>query len=391
VARRFPPDLILLDVMMPGMDGFETCRRLRAMEHLHDVPVIFISALDEVSDKVAAFRAGGNDYVTKPFQPEEVLARVSTHIRLYRMGRALHEREESLRRNVAELETVNRKLVAMSAQLAQAEKQAAVGQLAAGVAHEINNPVGFILSNLGTLENYSTQLIELVGAYGDAESLLPVPVAQALASRRETADLAFLREDIRALIRESKVGAGRIRDIVGKLQDASRDLDDAIQLTELNDLVDNALADVWQERPASVDLVKAYGELPQVNCMPARIGQAIANILRNAFQAMPQGGQLTIRTDTDGDNASISVADTGPGIAPDMMSRVFDPFFTTRPVGQGTGLGLSVARGIANRHGGDIDVVSSPGVGSTFTLWVPVHHLLSGEIANSPQGMLPAR
>ena len=195
-AEVVQPDVILMDIMMPGMDGFEACRRLRGKEELRDVPIIFISALEEVSHKVNAFKSGGNDYINKPFQTEEVVARVSTHIALYRMRQELHDREESLRRDQAELEMVNRRLLEMSKQLAQAEKQAVIGQLAAGVAREINTPLSLISSNLSVLDHNVMQLFGLLEAHGEA------------------ADLPFLRADIPKLINESKASAERVRVIV---------------------------------------------------------------------------------------------------------------------------------------------------------------------------------
>jgi len=384
VAGRYPPDLVLLDVMMPGMDGFETCRRLRGHEVLRDVPVIFISALEEVSDKLNAFHSGGNDYVTKPFQTEEVLARVSTHISLYRTRRELGKREESLRHHLAELETANRRLLEMGNQLLLAEKQAAIGQLAAGVAHEINNPLGFVSSNLTTLAQYVANLQGLVDAYRKAEPQLPDASSKPLAEHRQSIDLDFLCEDAPVLIGESRKGLERVRVIVRNLLDFSRTLDESVEKLDLHSLLDESLASVWKEAAPTVEIIKEYGRLPLVEGMPMQLVQAFANLLRNALQAMPGGGRLTLHTACVDNGVAIAFIDSGYGISPEIQGRIFDPFFTTRPVGQGPGLGLSVTYGIVSRHGGHIDLSSLPGQGSNFTLWLPCEQNMPPQPISGP-------
>jgi signal transduction histidine kinase len=374
IAESYPPDLVLLDVMMPGMNGFETCRRMRANEVLRNIPVIFISALEDVDDKVSAFQSGGNDYVTKPFQVEEVAARVATHIALYRTRRELCEREVSMRRHMAELEAANRRLLEMGNQLLQAEKQAAIGQLAAGVAHEINNPLGFISSNLNTLAHYAGDLLELVDLYSEAESQLPVATCTPLAARRQAMDLAFLREDVPVLLDESKKGMDRVRVIVRNLLDFSRTLDEPVQALDLHAMLDETLAVTWNELNPTVELEKQYGKLPLVDGMPTQIAQVFSNLLRNALQSMPDGGHLKLSTECVGDGVAIIFKDSGCGIAPEIQRRIFDPFFTTRPIGSGTGLGLSVAHAIVARHGGNIDLTSTLGQGSTFTVFLPLKY-----------------
>ncbi|TAN66498.1 MAG: hybrid sensor histidine kinase/response regulator [Methylobacter sp.] len=374
LAKKYRPDLILLDIMMPDMDGFETCRRLRNSESLPDIPIIFISALEEVSDKVKAFQAGGSDYVTKPFQPEEVQARVSTHTALYRARRALEAREESLRRNLQELEATHQQLKDMGGKLLQSEKLASIGQLAAGVAHEINNPIGFINSNLGTLKNYVTTLLHLLDEYEPLEIMATVDMQQRLKNVKQQADLAFLREDILELIDESLEGIGQVRRIVHDLRGFSHPCESGWQPVNLQEALESTLNVVWNEIKLKAEVLRDYTDLPMIECLSSQINQALLSLLVNAAQAIKEKGQIVLRTRCDDQWISIAISDNGCGIAAEHYEKIFDPFFTTKPIGKGIGLGLSIAYGIIAQHGGRIDVDSKIGEGSTFTIWLPIHH-----------------
>lgn len=380
---KYLPDLILLDIMMPDMDGFETCRRLRSNASLPDIPIIFISALEEVADKVKAFQAGGNDYVTKPFQPEEVLARVATHTALYRTRRELEAREESLRRHLQELETAHRQLQEMGSQLLQSEKLASIGQLAAGVAHEINNPIGFVSSNLNTLQGYVKTLLQLLAEYEPLETLAPADRQLRLKAAKQQADLAFLREDIVQLINESIDGAGRVQRIVRDLRNFSHPGDNEWRTTDLQAALESTLNVAWNEIKFKANVVRDYVELPPVECLSSQINQVLLNLIVNAAQSITNNGQITLRTRHHDQWVSIAIIDNGCGIAAEHCEKIFDPFFTTKPVGKGTGLGLSMAYGIIATHRGRIDVESGIGQGSTFTIWLPVRHEATAELDTS--------
>ena len=360
LATRVPPDLILLDVMMPDMDGYETCRRLRADRQLRDIPVIFISALDDVADKVKAFQAGGSDYVTKPFHLEEVQARVSTHVALYRT-----------RRNLAELEAAHAKLKEMSNQLLQSEKMASIGQLAAGVAHEINNPIGFVNSNLGSLQRYVADLFEMLSAYEKGEAEMTSETQTALAELKRQIDIAYLREDVGNLFSESMEGLQRVRRIVQDLRDFSHVDEMAMQPANLERGLDSTLNVVWNELKYKTEILKEYAGIPEIECLPSQLNQVFMNLLMNAVQAIEDHGRITIRTGQDEHNVWVEVEDTGKGIEPEHLDRIFEPFFTTKPVGSGTGLGLSLSYGIVQQHGGRIEVRSQPGMGSVFRVILP--------------------
>lgn len=371
--KGIKPDLILLDIMMPEMDGFKTCQHLRTNPALKDVPVIFISALGEVTEKIKAFCTGGSDYVTKPFELEEVRARVSTHIALYRTRRELMERERRLQQSLAELEAAHAKLKEMGNQLLQSEKLAAIGQLAAGVAHEINNPIGFVNSNLGTLKVYVEKLFVMLDLYQTMETTAAPELLQQISEAKKEADFDFLREDIVDLLMESMDGTSRVRKIVQDLRDFSRPAQDDWKMTDLHACLESTLNVVRNEIKYKAELNREYSELPLVECQPYQLNQVFLNLLVNAAQAIAERGKITIRTLRQGDLVAVAVGDTGCGIPPEQRAHVFDPFYTTKPIGMGTGLGLSVAYGIVERHTGHIEVDSEPGQGTTFTVWLPIN------------------
>jgi signal transduction histidine kinase len=265
------------------------------------------------------------------------------------------------------------KLEEAQGQLLQSEKLASIGQLAAGVAHEINNPIGFVNSNLGTLDNYVKDLLRLLETYARAETD-PQEMAAAVALKREV-DLEYLKEDLAALVRESREGLDRVKKIVQDLKDFSRvDSSQEWQKADLHQCIDSTLNVVWNEIKYKAEVVKDYGPLPEVECLPSQLNQVFMNLMVNAAHAIAEKGTITIATGVEGDLAWVSVADTGCGIAPENLRRIFDPFFTTKPVGKGTGLGLSVSHNIVAKHGGRLEVDSEPGGGSTFRLSLPLRH-----------------
>ncbi len=260
------------------------------------------------------------------------------------------------------------------AQLVQSEKLASIGQLAAGVAHEINNPIGYIFSNFATLEKYLRDAFEMLAAYEQAEAQLAgTPVAAELKALRERIELDFLKEDIPELMSQSREGIERVRKIVQDLKDFSRV--DARQEWEWADLrkgIDSTLNIVNNEIKYKADVVKQYGELPEVECLPSEMNQIFMNLLVNAAHAIgAERGTITIRTGIEGPDVWVEVEDNGCGIAKENVARIFDPFFTTKAIGQGTGLGLSLAYGIVKKHGGRIEVDSEVGRGSRFRVTIP--------------------
>ena len=283
---------------------------------------------------------------------------------------------ELVRRN-AELTELNRKLSMTQEQLMQSEKLASIGQLAAGVAHEINNPIGYIFSNFSTLETYIGSLLRMLGAYEAQErDRGSESAARELAAVRDEIEIDFLKEDIPALMSESREGITRVRKIVQDLKDFSR-ADTALewQWANLHQGIDSTLNIVNNEIKYKADVIKNYGALPDVECLPSQINQVVMNLVVNAAHAIDGArGTITITTRVVDTDVEIAIADNGSGITPENLSRIFDPFFTTKPVGQGTGLGLSLAYGIMQKHRGSINVTSVLGAGTTFTLRFPIRH-----------------
>jgi len=300
---------------------------------------------------------------------------------------AFKQAEQALQRNYGELKAAHEQLATAHAQLLHAEKMASIGQLAAGVAHEINNPIGFITSNVGSLGRYIGDLFSLLSAYerAVAQVSLPAQAEREIAAAREAADIDYLREDAPDLLRESLEGLDRVRRIVQDLKDFSRVNESEWQMADLNAGVQSTLNMASSELRGKAQVALALGELPLVHCNPGQINQVLMNLLLNAGQAVGREGAITIRSGLDGEWAWVEVEDNGCGIAPDIQARIFDPFFTTKPVGQGTGLGLTIAYGIVNRHGGRLDVRSTPGAGSSFRIWLPV----AGAAPTSSRGSAP--
>lgn len=303
--------------------------------------------------------------------------------------------EERVRERTLELETVNsslhaeqrrqqeliRKLEEAQNQLLQSEKMASMGQLAAGVAHEINNPVGFVNSNLGTLQRYVTSLFRLLDAYEGSERFLDEAVLQELAVVKQETDAAYLRGDIKDLLDESLDGLQRVKRIVQDLKDFSHVDRAELEWADLEKGLDSTLNVVWNELKYKAKVIKDYGHPPAIECLPSQLNQVFMNLLINAAHAIESTGDITIRTGFDAEHVWVEVADTGKGIPPDNLNRIFEPFFTTKPVGKGTGLGLSLAYGIVKKHQGTIEVSSIEGQGSCFRVVLP-NNSVSGSHGN---------
>ena len=515
MARMLPqPDLVLLDIMMPGMDGHAVLAELRRIPETSGIPVIFVTALDNQLDEEQGFEEGAADYLSKPVQFPVLIARVRAQLELGRArqqlaeqkiwleqelarrssenallesrlklaldsagfgiwehdltsgrnqwsdslcrvlgyeaapatidqaqalvhpedavqaaqlgmlggnpegdvdtaefrlrhhdgswrwvearGRAirhaadgqpelivgtLHDiserkrNEHDLARNLADQRVLNKRLEEAHNQLLQSEKMASIGQLAAGIAHELNNPIGFVHSNLGTLEGYLRDVMEIIDAYDGAahEIGIDTPRFAAIEQLKVKRDFAYIREDIVQLMSESRDGLGRVRKIVQDLKNFSHVSEQEWQWADLHQGLDSTLNIVWNELKYKCQVIKEYGDIPRVHCLASQLNQVFMNLLVNAGHAIEKQGTVTLRTRRLGDHeVCIEIQDTGKGIPPENRSRIFEPFFTTKPVGKGTGLGLSLSYGIVDKHHGRIEFDSEVGVGSTFRVILPV-------------------
>jgi len=290
--------------------------------------------------------------------------------------------EQVVAEALAQQRDLNRKLEEAHGQLLQSEKMASIGQLAAGVAHELNNPISFVYSNLGTLGDYLLDIFAVFSAYEEAEKQQNSPEAlAAVVKLKQEKDFAFLRKDTFDLMEESRDGLNRVRKIVQDLKDFSRVGETNWQWADLHKGLDSTLNIVWNELKYKCKVVKQYGVLPDVYCLPSQLNQVFMNLLVNASQAIEDQGEVTISsgigTDASGQaEVWIAIRDTGKGIAADNLNRIFEPFFTTKPVGKGTGLGLSLSYGIVRKHHGRIEVKSVEGEGTTFTIHLPVQPVM---------------
>ena len=280
--------------------------------------------------------------------------------------------QEELRQRFAELQQTNQKLEQAQNQLLQSDKMASIGQLAAGVAHEINNPVGFVSSNLNTLRQYVTSLLTLADAYGRHSQPASPEAAQALARTLQAVELDYLKEDLPQLLDESADGLARVKKIVQDLKDFSRVDQADWQLADLNAGLESTLNVVLHEVKYKADIVRQLTPLPLVQCLAGQLNQVFMNLIVNASQAIDGHGTITLASGAQDGWVWVQVSDTGAGMSDAVVRRIFEPFYTTKDVGKGTGLGLSLSFSIVQRHGGAIQVRSQRGVGSQFRVWVPV-------------------
>jgi signal transduction histidine kinase len=391
-CRMVLPDVILLDINMPEMDGYQVCQQLKSDKITAEVPVIFISALDDVLDKVKAFDLGGADYITKPFHGAEVILRIENQINLRLFQIKLQEKNLLL-------EEALKSLKAAQVQQIQNEKMVAIGQLVAGIAHEVNNPISFIYGNLQYAGEYVQDLVNIIAAY-QQEYPQPTPKIEKIVKE---VDLNFVTKDLQTLIGAMYRGAERITDIVLALQNFSRHDEAVMKQVNIHQGIDSALVMLQHrlretvDRPA-ISIVKDYGTLPLVTCYASELNQVFMHLLNNAIDALDrlainqkitdkqedehppksslstENPQIKIYTEvTAANTVKIAIADNGAGIEQSLRSRLFDPFFTTKTVGQGTGLGLSISYQIVvQKHRGQIACSSSPGQGAEFVLEIPI-------------------
>ena len=427
------PDLILLDIMMPEMDGYQVCEELKANQQTKDIPVIFVSAINEVLDKVKAFNVGGVDYITKPFQVEEVLARVETHLENRSLQKRLQEKNEHLAEALEKLQATQNQLIL-------SEKMAALGQLIAGIAHEINTPLGAIKassSNISSaLDESLEQLPELFRLLNEEQQTIFFTLLHRALQSNEQATarekrqfkrnlIAHLQEnqlEKAAMIADTLVDLNIYNDIniffplfklanvdfvlqlvydVTRLRSNNQNIRAAVEraskvvfalksyarydptekkiLAEITNGLETVLALYENQLKRGVKVIREYQKLPLILCYPDQLNQVWANLIQNAIQAMGGRGTLRIKVSSDTLESSeinsrfavVSITDSGVGILPEIQPRIFEPFFTTKSSGEGSGLGLDISKKIIEKHQGKIEVESQPGQ-TSFKAWLPL-------------------
>ncbi|MDA1231642.1 MAG: response regulator [Planctomycetota bacterium] len=356
---HFP--LVLTDWMMPEVDGLELIRRIRASERSEYVYIILLTARSESENLVEAMEAGADDFLVKPCNPKELKVRLRAGERIIELERTLVDQ--------------NRQLKVAQAALVQTEKLAGVGQLAAGMAHEINNPIAFVSNNLSVLQRDVQAIVELVDLYSESLSVIEKTdkqLATHLRAVEADCDFAWLKENLPQLFRSSLGGLARVRAIVKNLQDFAH-LDEAVvSETDVVAAVESVLAVLTSEMTArELTIRRQFDCQPSIYCQPAQINQALHGILLNAIQASEPKGLIEIGVSQDELSIRIAIKDHGRGMEKTTQQHVFEPFFTTQPVGSGQGLGLAMSYGIIQQHGGSIEFDSAPGKGTTFRVTLP--------------------
>ncbi|VAW98108.1 Histidine kinase [hydrothermal vent metagenome] len=359
-------DCALFDYMLPDGDGLSLLHSCR--EAGITTPVVMLTGQRDERLIVDLLRAGASDYLSKTELNAETLGHaVQTAIRV-------HRAELEQRRAHDKLEEAHRELQTSHEQLLQSEKLASIGQLAAGVAHEINNPVGYVYSNLGTLQKYIDNLFQMLECYEQLEQYVTGDneAVEVLHKLKQELDIEYIKEDVRDLVSESREGIARVKGIVQDLKDFSHVDEAEWQWADLHRGLDSTLNIVSNEIKYKAEVVKDYGELPAVECLASQLNQVFMNLLVNAAHAIEERGVITIKTGHQDDKVWVEISDTGTGITSENLKNIFDPFFTTKGVGTGTGLGLSLSYGIVQKHAGNIEVRSDVGKGTVFTIYLPV-------------------
>jgi signal transduction histidine kinase len=416
-------DAVLSDLLLPGDSGFDLCRRIKEDPAFRTIPVIVLTSQADPVNVLRGLQAGADGFMTKDREPAEIIGRLRrtldrsrqpvadkgdrTQVQFFDaqyeltadreqlvnillaafedvvyLSQKYQASENALRKLNAQLqETVHSERQAHEAlkqaqsRLVQAEKLSALGQMVAGVAHEINNPLAFVSNNITVLKRDVGELCELLRLYQEADTVLAVQqpeLVQRISALAEQIDLAYTLDNLQGLLNRSREGLSRIQQIVKNLRDFARLDESELKQADINAGVESTINIIHgQAKNQGVQIQRELAPLPELTCYPAQVNQVVLNLLANAIDACQRGGQVTVRTCPRPDGVEIHILDTGSGIDPAVRERIFDPFFTTKPPGQGTGLGLSISYGIVQKHGGKIGFESVPGRGSHFTVFLP--------------------
>lgn len=412
-ANYVIPDLIVLDVMMPGIDGFETCKRLKENPRTQNIPIILMTALSDSENKVKGLKSGAVDYITKPFQQEEVLARINIHLNIHHLTQEIREKNHQLSEEVKERTLSEKKLKETlselrmtQAKLVQSEKISGLGRVVAGICHEFNNPIGFITGNIEFLKDYIEKLLVRVEVHPQHQSILEDNTPSNTASKLDTDEFDYVINDIPKVINSIEAGTDRITEIIERLKKFSY-LDQAgKKIFDIHDGLDKTLSLIKHrlqpmalntsgseiQRPG-IKIVKDYGEIPATYCYPDQMNQVFLNLITNAVDAIDavyepsdthqhlhgspssqdrDKPSLMIKTKHDSGRLFIHIIDSGLGIPDAIQSQIFDPFFTTKAVGKGVGLGLAICFQIVTEmHNGQVQC-NSTSSGTEIIVEIPL-------------------
>lgn len=390
LAEGKPYALAFVDMRMPpGWDGVETIQRLWEIDPR--LNTVVCTAYSDYSWDEILEQLDNEDrmlILKKPFEHIEVLQMANALVSKWNLARQAEMKTESLARMVQkrtekvteqkqQLEEKIQQLEDTRLQLVQSEKMASIGQLAAGVAHEINNPVGFISSNLGSLSEYITDIKQVITKQNECVALYQsndqqaAPATLELDSLKQRVDLDFILSDIEQLLKDSIDGTVRVKDIVADLSEFSHVNSPDLLEEDLNKLLEKTVNVVWNEIKYKAEINNELGDIPKVLCHGGKMAQVFLNLLINASHAIESKGIITLKSGLTGEDVWFEVIDNGSGISQENIAKIFDPFFTTKEVGSGTGLGLHVVQSVIESHGGKINVNSEIGTGTTFRVTLP--------------------
>ena len=374
-------EVILVDICMPQMSGNQLIEQVHRL-YPDTIPIVLSRQADEKMLNQILSETSFHQYIPKPWDDEQLIELVSGAFEKYEsqvINRALEIDTETLElpfdeltpEKSQELQSALETLQRMQSALAQNEKMSAIGQLSAGVAHEINNPIAFVSSNLDILQDYVTDI------HGYLEAIDQLLVTQDLSleknnSLRADFKIGSIMQDILILVQESKEGVNRVTRIIESLRDFSHVDRAEIQPADINEGLEKTLKLVWNEIKYRAEVEREYGDLPLVSCRIGQINQVFMNLLVNAAQVIETDGLIRIKTTADEDNVYIYISDNGGGIPDEIQERIFQAFFTTKPVGSGTGLGLTISKSIIERHHGELTVESKEGIGTIFRVTLPI-------------------
>ncbi len=366
--RAQPIDLALIDINMPGRSGIQLLQEIKELSP--DTTILMVTAVDDFETALICMNSGAEDYITKPFNIDQIVLRVRNALEKKRLFRENQAYQKDLEKKVREQAE---EIHAAHALALQQERLAAIGHLAAGVAHEINNPIGYIASNLRSLNKYFDKITPYIDALDQAlQTNASEEIRKELGALRRKSKFDYILEDIPAVIAESLEGTQRMQKIVQNLKSFSRIDDSEQKICNINEIIESAVTITWNEIKYKAALHRNFGELPTIQGYPQQLNQVFVNLLVNASQAIDTTGEIRIRTWQEGPNLFASVADTGCGIPEKVLPRIFEPFFTTKESGTGTGLGMSIAKEILQKHQGEITVETEVGRGANFIVRIPV-------------------
>ncbi len=388
-------DIILLDIIMPRITGIDILKDIRSKEKYNDIQIIMFTGMTDKESFKLCFENGANDYINKPINFTEFVARMNASVKARKNIIALKEMNHTITCQYKKLQVITQRLKDTQFNLIQKEKLAALGEIAAGIAHEINNPMGFISSNLDTMDRYIQKIRNLIVRYRNLVQLSGEEIINHELFLREKAAIQeierkqkidFILEDLTTVILESSDGAKRVTKIVQSLRNlAKTGTENEMTYNDLSQIAEEVILTVRHETQFVADIEKKIESPLYLLCNKGEIGQVLLNILLNALHAVKiqnKGslGKIIMEAYSLDESVICRISDNGPGIKEEHLNRIFDPFFTTKDVGSGMGLGLSAAYDIVvKKHGGDLSVTSGPDKGTCFTIKLPAN---GGKIHN---------